>query len=214
MRLVCKSDLVCDDSTAHIVRNNFAVRCENASPRLKLFAVVVKYLRAFGIGIEEIVDDIRTAESALLGVYEPVCGIIRRLVCPFGRPYELLLALEVDIYNEGLVVIELTVLEVDASYLDIPVAVSFVGGKVQNVGALGVKREGNDMRSLICGIVGIIRIFGHFEVCIAAVELRVIIRTSFVIALLRFKIYEIVSGMGKVAVSLVITAGLKLYEEV
>ena len=46
VRLVCKSYLVGDDSTAHVVRNYLAVRSEHAAPRLKLFAVVVEYLRA------------------------------------------------------------------------------------------------------------------------------------------------------------------------
>ena len=46
MRLVCESDPVCDDRTAHIVRHYLALGSENAAPWLHLFAVVVEYFCA------------------------------------------------------------------------------------------------------------------------------------------------------------------------
>ena len=34
MSLIVEADILCDDSTAHVVRNYLTVRCEHTAPRL------------------------------------------------------------------------------------------------------------------------------------------------------------------------------------
>ena len=101
MSLVVKSDILCDDSTAHIVGHYLTVGSKHTAPRLSAsartynvlapcLALIIYYLSSVGSCVIEVVDDICSVKSTVLflDAYSSI-GIVHRSVCPFGSPAEL-----------------------------------------------------------------------------------------------------------------------------
>ena len=101
MCLVVDPDILCDDSTAHIVGHYITVGSENAAPWLgasartynviaPCFALVVDELCSLGSSVIEVVDDVCTVESTV-GLLDSdiIIRIAYSSVCPLGSPAEL-----------------------------------------------------------------------------------------------------------------------------